>query len=222
LKRLIIMKKAWSTSCKLPSSCSLSSTFTNPISSSRGRRVYRKFPKEDSSPAANYDPADVEDTELDLSPRLTRSSIKPRLLFPTEKQRRERALADEEAVTDIEDPNNLAHDSDMTDIAPNNDTEEEQLVTPVKQAFTETPATPPTTGHATRASTRKKALDSSPLEGPEPREAARTRGKISPFDGWARVKTGVANDRSKSKKREGEALERDAGVGRSKRVRGGA
>ena len=110
----------------------------------------------------------------------------------------------------------------MTDVAPNNDTEEEQIVTPVKQSFTETPATPPTTGHVTRASTRKKALDSSPLEGPEPREGVRKRGKISPFDGWARVKPGAAKDGGKSKKREGEALERGTGVGGSKKIRGGA
>ena len=113
----------------------------------------------------------------------------------------------------------------MTDVAPNNDTEEEQLVTPVKQAFSNTPATPPTTGHATRASTRKKALDSSPLEAPEPKEApegVRNRGKISPFDGWARVKSGVAKDGRKGKKREGETLEKERAVRGNKKIKGSA
>ncbi len=112
----------------------------------------------------------------------------------------------------------------MTDVAPNNDTEDEQVVTPVKQAFTNTPATPPTTGHATRASTRKKALDSSLLEAAEPREASegvRKRGKISPFDGWARVKSGVAKDGGKGKKREGEALEKEGVMGGNKKIKGG-
>ena len=217
------MKRAWSTSCK-SSIAPFVTLYLLTLPPSRGKKIYRKFPDEEDSPTSNLEYPEFDEIKLDTSPRLTRSSIRPRLLFPTEKQRRERALADEEAVTDIEDPNNLIHDSDMTDIAPNNDTEEEQLVTPVKQSFAETPATPPTTGHVTRASTRKKALDTSPLQGPEPREIVegpRKRGKISPFDGWARVKSGVANDGGKGKKREGDALEKDGVVTGSKRVRGG-
>ena len=142
--------------------------------------------------------------------------MKPRLLFPTAQQQRERQLADEEATTDIE----ASHDSDMTDVVTEETEVEEQgarLVTPVKTTFT--PATPPTTGHATRAAT-KKAVEASPLV-PEPVEEVvkKKGGKRSPFDGWARRKPGASSSSAavgKGRKRQGEFLEKgddsDGGV----------
>ena len=126
---------------------------------------------------------------------------------------------DEEAITDIEDLPPLPNDSEMTDIGP--ETEEEQTITtPVKQSFS-TPATPPTTVHATRSSKKNAELGYiSPTEPeiPEAPEAVpRRRGKKrSPFDGWQRIKSAAsASVPSKGKKRAGDSLEKEIGVGAS-------
>lgn len=182
--------------------------------------MFRKFPVD---PDDDYHSITGHGTELDgepFSPKLrpfTRSSIKPRLLFPNVAQRKERshtAVEEEEAITDIEELPPLPNDSEMTDLAP--DTEEEALVTPAKDSI-KVPTTPPTTGHATRAAARKAKLSTSPpepVEGLEPFE--RTVGRASPFSAWQRTKA-TASGSVKGKKREAELLERDDG---GKRARG--
>lgn len=175
---------------------------------SRGKKIFRKFPNED--PDANT--VSGSDTEATNSGRLTRSSIKPRLLFPTARQRQQREapdVEDEEAPTDIE----INQDHEMTD--------PKEVTTPVRPTAFD-PTTPPTTGHATRASTKKITLESLPFELPEPAEDVQygPRGKkISPFGGWARTKggTGAAG---KGKKRAAEAMQEEDESGGSKRVRG--
>ena len=183
--------------------------------------MYRKFAVD---PDDDYDTIPGNDTEPDAepsSPKLrpfTRSSIKPRLLFPTAAQRQERshaAVEEEEAVTDIEELPPLPNDSEMTDLAPDTE-EEEALVTPVKDSFT-APTTPPTTGHATRSATRKAKLISGPPEPvEEPGAFGRTERKASPFDAWQRTKA-TASNAAKGKKRDADVLERDDG---GKRARG--
>ena len=181
---------------------------------SRGKKIYRKFPNDGSE---HNDTNNIEDSERQYSTirPLTRSSIKPRLLFPSKQQIRERtesAIEDEEAPTDIEDP----QDSEMT-----NPEEEKEATTPNKASIF-SPTTPPTTGHATRAATKKAALDS-PSEPPEPVEAVpfeRRGKKVSPFDGWARTKAGTSGTRGKGKKRDGEAMEMSEGIAGSKKLRG--
>ncbi|MCJ1391325.1 hypothetical protein MMC18_004188 [Xylographa bjoerkii] len=183
----------------------------------RGKKIYRKF---------EVDPDDHESDDMAVPTGqgstghrpLTRSSIKPRLLFPTKLQpdteHLDISITDEEAVTDIEDPH--AHDSDMTELAP--EVEEEALVTPIKPSFT--PTSPPSTARATRASTKKAALDSSPT-GPEPVDAkprfvVKHGRTASPFDNWRRTKASAAGG-GKGRKREGESLER--GADESKRAK---
>lgn len=138
----------------------------------------------------------------------TRASVKPRLLFPTEKQRRERELAEEEALTDIEDCRAAKT--------------EEKPVTPLKQSFTTAPATPPATGHATRSATRKAALSSgnSPLGAPElffeettTSVGRRPRKKTSPFDSW---------QRTKGRKRGSEHMDKDVVDAGSKKLKSNA
>lgn len=143
-----------------------------------------------------------------MSPsHFTRSSIKPRLLFPTAQQQRERDLADEEATTDIEQQ---ADDSEMTDIATDETEIEEPVVTPVKTTFT--PASPPDTGHATRSATKKAGMGSSPLSGEVDGGGVEVKkGRRSPFDGWARRKAGASASGAatgKGKKRQGELIEK--------------
>jgi len=148
------------------------------------------------------------------SPRLrpfTRSSIKPRLLFPPTV---ESELVDEEAITDIEEQAQVG-DSEMADLAA--DTEEEPLTTPVKHVFT--PFSPPTSGRATRGSASKHVP-------PEPVEflpaGTRKAKKTSPFDSWQRSKAGAgAGPVGKGKKREGDVIERNGSTD-GKRVRSGA
>lgn len=180
---------------------------------SRGKKVYRKFPHDGLEPDDTNKFGDIEREFSTMRP-LTRSSIKPRLLFPTKQQIQERTAStidDEEAPTDIEDP----QDHEMTDPE-----DEKQVFTPVK-ASGFSPTTPPTTGHATRAATKKAALVS-PSDPPEPVEAfryERREKKASPFDGWARMKFGTSGVGGKGKKREGEAMEKTEGVAGSKKIR---
>ncbi|KAK4691288.1 hypothetical protein P7C71_g5675, partial [Lecanoromycetidae sp. Uapishka_2] len=174
----------------------------------RGKKIFRKFPNED----AEVDSVSGSDTEAPNTVRLTRSSIKPRLLFPTARQRQEREapnVEDEEATTEVEEP----RDHEMTD--------HEEVSTPIRPTA-HLPSTPPATGHATRASTKKLTFDSSPLDPPEPVESmhygSRVK-KVSPFDGWARTKSGTSAA-GKGKKRGAESLEHGEEVNESKRVKG--
>lgn len=187
-------------------------TISANLKSSRGRKIFRKFAEEHSP--LQHSEIDAESSRLRP---FTRSSVKPRLLFPTAAQREERSLTavdDEEAITDIEELPPLPDDSEITDVAP--ETEEEALVTPVKDSFA-APTTPPTTGHATRAATRKAQLYSS---APEPVEASapynRRQKKVASFDGWQRTKATVSAT-GRGKKRGGEVLEKD---GTGKKLRG--
>ena len=183
---------------------------------SRGKKVYRTFPNDGSE---HNDMTEFEGGEGEPSTirPLTRSSIKPRLLFPTKQQIHERtacAVDDEEAPTDIEDP----QDYEMTE------PEDEKLITTPVKVPTVSPPTPPTSGHATRAAVKKVALDS-PSYPPEQAEAVpydRRGKKISPFDGWARTKASTREVGGKGKKREGEAMERTEGRAGGKKVRSNA
>lgn len=177
---------------------------------SRGKKIFRRF-----TPDPDHPNLSSEETEIEgcTSPRLrpsTRASVKPRLLFPAEKQSREQEVAAEEAPTDIE--------GEVTD-------EKEKLVTPIKQSFA--PATPPTTGHITRSASKKAAMngDNSPLrshglgihETMTPAER-RPRKKTSPFDGWQRTKTGPPAHR-KGRKRGAEETEKETTETVNKRLR---
>ncbi len=140
--------------------------------------------------------------------RLTRSSIKPRLLFPRDENTPESlrrtgtstaangTTDDEEAVTDIEDDN---LDGAETDIEDGDDAEEaaEPLDTPadlVDKAAPSTPpaaprfapASPPMTGRTTRSG-QKVAEDATPVKA-----GGRTK-KRSPFDGWRQTKSSAAS-----------------------------
>ena len=143
------------------------------------------------------------------------ASIKPRLLFPPA-QHTQSSIEDEEAPTDIEE---------AQDHAMSNAEKAQEVTTPIKQSVF-SPATPPTTIHATRAATKKAALDgSSPLSPAEPVEAIlyEPRGKkVSPFDGWARTKAGIGGA-GRGKKREGDVMEKNEGAGgASKKIRSNA
>ncbi|KAL2062943.1 hypothetical protein VTL71DRAFT_6015 [Oculimacula yallundae] len=190
----------------------------------RGKKIFRKFgddeinePQSMANETESEDEVEDETLAINLRRPLTRSSIKPRLLFPSAEQSRTRETRahnteDEEADTDIEEP----MDSASTPF----DQIFDLTATPKAPRFG--PVTPPTTVRATRS--KKVEVFSSPAGPTSDDEAApsspmlrshRSAGKVSPFDSWQRVKP-VNPTASKGKKREGEPLGRD----NEKKVRG--
>jgi hypothetical protein len=177
---------------------------------SRGKKVFRKFGDEDGS----QDEDNAEDEQLaqtvapNLRRPLTRSSIKPRLLFPTAeqtkaKEKRSQTTEDEEeAITDIEESQARM---DLDD----------QVATPKPPKFA--PATPPTTARTTRS--KKIDMDTSLLSDdeatvPSPNHVdSGTGARLSPFDNWPRTKRQAGG--TASKKREGASMSRV-----SKKIRG--
>lgn len=103
------MTKAWSISCEYLSHWRTAITLTN---YSRGKKIFRKFHDVPPSNGSEEDPhSSGDDLRHQAGPvahrPLTRSAIKPRLLFQEEIQARQREHDhedDEEAVTDIEVP----------------------------------------------------------------------------------------------------------------------
>jgi hypothetical protein len=145
---------------------------------------------------------------------LTRSSIKPRLLFPSDEEIRQREQhaddVDEEAVTDIEMGDTSSPTVEKLKTA--------EAGTPVKGRYK--PASPPTTTRATRSTNMTSSLSHPtpiPEEEPEPMSVGTDDsfnmqpkpGRKSPFDSWQRTKTG--------RKRAGDAAE--AGPVNGKRTR---
>lgn len=155
---------------------------------SRGKVTFRKYADLGETAAGDRELLDGADGGLEsvVETRVTRSTVKPRLLFPTKKQEKSKELdEDEEAVTDIEDHvlADLEHEKPST---PMDLESEEGLATPKAPKYA--PASPPTTARTTRFG-NKKAADTTPK--------AKARGKRSPFDGWRRTKGGVEGQNNK-------------------------
>ncbi|KAI0459109.1 hypothetical protein F5B21DRAFT_457254 [Xylaria acuta] len=168
----------------------------------RGKKIFRKFSEgidaDSSSQAENDETADLDlDSQAPRRHRpMTRSSIKPRLLFPSEPKGKQATITvaeDEEAVTDIED--NVFHHNAQ-------DVETEIPATPIQfskgkvetpEAPRFAPASPPSTGRATRSTDKLRGSDT-------PMRMAKVP---SPFDGWRRSKRQAAPHGAK---REGDFL----------------
>lgn len=163
---------------------------------SRGKKILRRF---DNTAGSNEDDDDnLSDLEVrrkagvSANKRFTRSTIKPRLLFPSEEQKRAREAAeeaDEEAVTDIEVP------------------QPKTAITPVKQQFH--PTTPPSTGRSKRSSAEHEDVNTATV--------SKVTKKINAFGGWARRKAPPVSA-PQSRKREAEPMEGES----AKRTRSGA
>ncbi|KAI1500892.1 hypothetical protein F5X99DRAFT_225495 [Biscogniauxia marginata] len=162
----------------------------------RGKKFFRKF--SEFHEADSSEQLDAEEDEAAPHRPMTRSSVKPRLLFPrTTKGKNVAAAAttieDEEAVTDIED--HVLNDAEDDHIeAP----ETPVKVAPEKPDTPEAPrfgpTSPPSTVRATRSTTKLLAEDSPMKKMGKPR---------SPFDGWRRSKSRAEPH---GQKREGEVL----------------
>lgn len=196
------------------------------LHSSRGKKIFRRFespaPDEDEDDETDPDAAFTESSTLKrqagaVAKRpFTRSSLKPRLLFPSEEQRQERETHDEEeAVTDIEL-------QDATDEHDEQDIEHDYATTPAKNLHF-TPATPPTskaaTGSTKRRSTRFLIDLADVAESPETEHTSASPAstltpvpksrlkKVSPFDSWQRTKAPAAVGAIQSRKRAGDDAE---------------
>ncbi|RYP60423.1 hypothetical protein DL769_008126 [Monosporascus sp. CRB-8-3] len=166
----------------------------------RGKKVFRKFSDSTDANSVGQPEADV-DEEAAGAPerrRITRSSIKPRLLFPPAgkgKEADDTVNEDEEAATDIEDPASNDADAADTDIpATPLDLVDEQPDTPKAPRFA--PASPPSTSRTTRFGS-KLEVDTTPMKKP-------TKAR-SPFDGWRRSKRTAETH---GQKRAGDTLDR--------------
>ncbi|KAL0934283.1 uncharacterized protein CTRU02_211082 [Colletotrichum truncatum] len=151
----------------------------------RGKKFFRKF----------AEPEDDEDeegssSESRLRRPLTRSAIKPRLLFPVTPKAPATGstLEEEEAVTDIED-----HHLEKPEDVPQTpvDVQDECPSTPQAPKFGPA-ATPPDTRRTTRSGL--KSEEATPIK---------RKGRQSPFDDWPRVKN---RHESTATKRTGDSL----------------
>ncbi|KAH9885533.1 hypothetical protein F4778DRAFT_760806 [Xylariomycetidae sp. FL2044] len=162
----------------------------------RGKKIFRKFSEgesEDEDEAeAGEDLIDVTNTE---TRRVTRSSIKPRLLFPSKEKGKGVSNEDEEAVTDIED-HVLSDPQDTCLTLPATPAKRMARTPDTPEAPRFAPASPPTTARTTRTGD-KLGADDTPMK----RTSKAKRG--SPFDDWR-----VSKSRSHrhGQKRGGEAL----------------
>jgi hypothetical protein len=175
----------------------------------RGRKVFRKF--HDDAPSGESAAEEEQDDELSaddnqvrrqIGPEgrrpLTRSSIKPRLLFQTEIKERNRELGidedDEEAITDIEVP----------------------MMTPSKRKGKD--AVQPPALEATPPPTVRKVKKGESIQPIFMLTLFTNMLTEVSFDSWSRVKSAHSSGSSSkaTKKRSGEPLERD---GADKRAR---
>lgn len=169
---------------------------------SRGKKVFRKFaanPQQGSQIGADDTDEEIDAALADAlpasqSPRcdLSRSQLKPRLLFPTVEQAAARAPRatlrrvmssheEEEADTDIEEP------ADTNDLTTDIDTDIDVELTPSTHlsAIHQTPKAPrfaPASPPTTLRTTRSKHI---------PVDKVHKR-KTSPFDAWQRTKPSAA------------------------------
>ncbi|KAL4969732.1 uncharacterized protein BDV14DRAFT_165137 [Aspergillus stella-maris] len=178
----------------------------------RGKKMFRKFSDE-----VDFDEEEDDDDDLGLltsrpdlldsailensRQSLSRSSIKPRVLFPIARdtEAQENDDVDEEAATDIEDhvldDVDAAEDQEHVDIHA-----EEQPVAPPPNADTGTPQSPGASIRSLRPRAKRELEVGQTPTGPQAKK------KISPFDGWLRKKQTPAVTSSKAKKRDAEAV----------------
>ncbi|KIE03713.1 hypothetical protein MAJ_00244, partial [Metarhizium majus ARSEF 297] len=146
----------------------------------RGKKFFRKFSEQDQSEEIA---ASGEDDESRLNRPLTRASVKPRLLFPTQKTTAE---DDEEALTDVEDMHLI------DEHVPQTPRKAHSIPAKTPEAPKYAPVSPPDTRRTTRSTNK---LADTPMKG---------TGRKSPFDSWPRTKE--HKSQSPAPKRAGESL----------------
>ncbi|PYH43321.1 uncharacterized protein BP01DRAFT_323342 [Aspergillus saccharolyticus JOP 1030-1] len=181
----------------------------------RGKKVFRKFTDDVDSCAEDDDDDDLgllaarpdlidEDLVAKLRP-LTRSSIKPRVLFraaASDAQLGSTGNADEEAATDIEDQVLDVEAEEIDNVEPDLDVLQRPVTPPLRTAT----ATPPSLGGTVRSlRSRTKPDDTEQSDNPSTSGSETKRKRVSPFDGWLRRKQTPALVGNKAKKRDADA-----------------
>ncbi|KAF7592497.1 hypothetical protein BBP40_012787 [Aspergillus hancockii] len=193
----------------------------------RGKKVFRKFVDPVDSDGDDNDDdlgllaarPDLLDEDITTNVRpLTRSSIKPRVLFPTANDRAPASShvsdVDEEAATDIEDHTLVPDVAEAVD-RPVDVEMQQRPVTPPNA----TVDTPPSPG-ATIRSLRPRTKRDDPEQSRTPTVAETKRKRVSPFDGWLRKKQTPALAGPKAKKRDAAETVGSPGGPATKRTRG--
>lgn len=196
---------------------------------SRGRKIYRKF-DEPADTSAFSEPSDIDLLASDNADavhlagaaartRLSRATVKPRLLFPPREPSPNPDDTDEEADTDIDEEHLDVHahshtqSEEMDELADASIAHSFADVTSTPQKHKPyMPATPPTTGRTTRHGKLAFTPEASP-DKERRREDVVERGARL-FDSWQRTKPGfgaVEGMRSRSLKRAGEEMGRERG-----------
>lgn len=135
---------------------------------------------------------------------LTRSSFKPRVLFPgANEKRKEEPISEpeEEAATDVEDNGVSKGAADGGDHAPVTDVQQD-LATPPAQSDVPTPAGPGATIRTLRSRGKREIAESDVT----PTASAPKKKTMSPFAGWQRKKQSPPSGATTPRKR-------DAGTG---------
>ncbi|KAM4063059.1 hypothetical protein HRG_010379 [Hirsutella rhossiliensis] len=151
----------------------------------RGKKFFREFSKNNSAQAEEQEMSGAS-LEYRLTRPLTRSSVKPRLLFPRHQPDEH---DDDEALTDVEDTSVANEPANPQTPKKSHST---SAKTPEAPRFA--PVSPPDTKRTTR-STNKLAHDGTPFKS--------SSGRRSPFDAWPRTKELKSPSASK---RHGESL----------------
>jgi hypothetical protein len=147
---------------------------------------------------------DLIDSSINTAVRpLTRSSIKPRVLFPGANDHghseHHMSDSDEEAATDI-DEHVLHKELEDDDAATDVEMPQRPVTPPPKSAV----ATPPSPG-ATVRSLRPRGKQEGAEHTETPNASETNTKRVSPFAGWLRKKQTPANAGSKAKKRDADA-----------------
>ncbi|KAE8373388.1 hypothetical protein BDV26DRAFT_272211 [Aspergillus bertholletiae] len=192
----------------------------------RGKKIFRKFVDPVESDGDDDDDdlgllaarPDLLDEEITANVRpLTRSSIKPRVLFPTANDRAPPSNhvsdVDEEAATDIEDHMLVPEEVETVD-RPVDIEMKQRPVTPPQN----TVETPPSPGATIRSLRPRAKRDDSEHTTPTASETKRKR--VSPFDGWLRRKSTPVPAGPKAKKRDAADTVGSPGGPATKKTRG--
>ncbi|EER26510.1 hypothetical protein D8B26_003106 [Coccidioides posadasii str. Silveira] len=177
----------------------------------RGKKIFRKFkPKDIDESDGDNDPGllgSMDDIPSSRTRHFTRSSIKPRVLFPTADQLRTRAAKAKAAKVSehatngkeekMEEQLNASSQSEATDA--NND----PVTPPSKMTRLATPSTPLASGRSLRSHTKKSESEITPDTSSSP-----TGNRFSPFDRWTRIKA-RSSPSGKGKKRSSSSLGHD-------------
>ncbi|KAI1906681.1 hypothetical protein LOZ61_006547 [Ophidiomyces ophidiicola] len=187
----------------------------------RGRKVFRKFTPDDPEESDGSSESGLMDSLDDIptgrTRPMTRSSIKPRVLFPSTEQFRTRAskadamkqVLHNTQTDDDEEEEEKEEENDTPEVGPVTprqkatfETAEPPVTPPTKMTCLETPSTPLASGRSLRSHVKKTEPEITPNNHITP-----SGNRSSPFDRWTRTKA-KSSTSERGKKRTSSTLGR--------------